>query len=81
MSDEPGWKGADAATTDGVVEQSIAGRDTSLVWMLVDQVEEAFREECAAVTGAEMLDRAEKTNAILRTAWPFVLHELRQLRP
>ena len=72
--------GPDAATTDGMVEQSIAGRDTSIVWDLVEQVEAAFRAECAANTGAEMLDLAEKTNAILRTAWPFVLYEMRRLR-
>lgn len=78
MSDAPGWEGPDISTTEGMVAQSLAGQEPSLVWDLVDQVEQAFRDECAALTGAEMIERSEKTNAILRTAWPFVLHGLRK---
>lgn len=60
----------------GNIAQSIAGRDDSILWVLIDEIEIAFAAEAASVSGKEMLERIEVTNAALRTAWPFVLKAL-----
>ncbi len=58
------------------VDQSVAGQSLDLVWILVDEVERAFLMEAAALSGKQMLECEEVTNATLRTAWPFVLKAL-----
>ena len=62
------------------VDQAIAGRPHDLVWTMVDEVERAFTREAGSMSGAEMLENAEITNALLRTAWPFVLKALEGVR-
>ena len=61
------------------VEQSTAGSG-DILWILVDEVEAAFKAEAGALSTPVMLDRAEVTNATLRTAWPFALKALRERR-
>ena len=51
-----------------------------LLWVMVDEVEEAFRAECGSLNGRELVEHIEVTNAILRTAWPVVLKKLRDSR-
>ena len=63
----------------GHIEQSVAGSG-DILWMLVDEVEAAFKAEAGALSTTVMLDRAEVTNATLRTAWPFALKALRERR-
>ena len=62
------------------VDQAIGGRTNDLIWTMVDEVERAFTREAGSMSGAEMLENAEITNALLRTAWPFVLKAIEGVR-
>ena len=47
--------------------------EIDLVWHMVDAVEDAFKAEAGALSGRELMERSELTNARLRTAWRIVL--------
>lgn len=46
--------------------------DLAMLWRQVDAIEAAFAEEAGALSGKEMWERAERTNAVLRTSWPVL---------
>lgn len=70
------WRSA--AKSFPSVEDWILTSSDDLVWVMVDEVEEAFRVECGSLNGRELLEHIEVTNAILRTAWPVVLKALKE---